>query len=233
MSAGPKAAEEPLMPTGKLRAFGLWLAVSVAGVALLFALSARFSVSDRSPGVFGIALGAVAGWGLGRWAAIMNLAPNLAVAIAAWLCIGVGEVCAAVKTNHDRVADLRKLAIWQETPGDPISEPLRRHLSEEPPGESSEDRDRRLKDLAELERGDAVRKQRMQHLTFYGYLSSRIPKTWGRWEFPWPALFWAAEVLSASTLGAWMTLNTLRAASSGIVDGSHDARRDEPPSSPH
>jgi hypothetical protein len=228
MSAGPKAPEVQPLPAGKCRAFGLWLAVSVAGIALLSALSARFSVSDRSPGVFGIALGAVAGWGLGRWAAVMNLEPNLAVAIAAWLCIGAGEVCAAVKTNHDRVADLRKLAIWQETPGDPISEPLRRHLSEEPPGESSEDRQRRLKDLVELERGDAVRKQRMQQLTFYGYLSSRIPKTWGRWDYPWPVLFWAAEVLSASTLGAWMTLNVLRAAASGIVDGIHVGQHDEP-----
>jgi hypothetical protein len=233
MSAGPRAPEEQPLPAGKRRAFGLWLALSIAGVAVLFALSARFSVSDRSPGVFGIALGVVAGWGLGRWAAVMNLAPNSAVAIAAWLCIGAGEVCAAMKTNRDRVADLRTQAIWQETPGDPISEPLRHHLSEEPPGESAEDRERRLDNLAELERGDAIHKQHLQHLTFCGYLSSRIPKTWGRWESPWPALFWAAEVLSASTLGAWMTLNTLRTASSGSDEGNQIARRDEPRVSPH
>jgi hypothetical protein len=221
------------MSAGKRWTFGRWLSVSVAGLAVVFALSARFSVSDRSPGVFGIALGVAAGWGLGRWAAVMNLTPNFAVALAAWLCIGAGEVCAAVATNRDRVADLRKQVMWQETPGDPITEPLRRHLTEEPPGETSEGRERRLKDLAELERGDAIRKQRLQHLTFYGYLSIRIPKAWGRWEPPWPACFWAAEVLSASTLGAWMTLSTLRAASSGIVDGSHVARPDEPHPGPH
>ncbi len=233
MSAEPRAPEEHPMPAGKRRAFGLWLAVSIAGVALLFALSARFSVSDRSPGVFGIALGVAAGWGLGRWAAVMNLAPNLAVAIAAWLCIGAGEVCAAMKTNHDRVADLRTQAIWQETAGDPLTERARHFLLQEPLDESRDDREKRLANLAELERGDAIRKQRMQHLTFSGYLSSRIPKTWGRWESPWPAFFWAAEVLSASTLGAWMTLNALRAASSGIVEASRGPRRDESAASYH
>jgi hypothetical protein len=50
----------------------------------------------------------------------------------------------------------------------------------------------------------------MQHLTFYGFLQDRIPKRWGKWSYPWPAVLWGAEIVVSSTLGAWLALFTLR-----------------------
>lgn len=218
--AGPSPSADGRGPAGSLRAFFQWLFAGIAGVGIFFALAAHFSISDRSPGVFGIILGIAAGWGLGRGAAVMQLGPTAAIAVATWFCIVSGEVLAAAKTNHDRVARLKTQAA-----GDPLTEGGRRFLSEEPPGESAENREQRLELLRELERGEALRQQR---LTFDGYLTSRIPREWGRWKPPWPAAFWSAEVLIAGTLGTWTAMSTVRAFSSQ-TSHANEIRSDDPP----
>lgn len=229
MSASPLRPAGCPTPSSGWLSFAGWIGAGAVGVAVLFTLSGNFSISDRSPGVFGVLLGIAAGCGLGRWANVMKLQSGVAVGAGAWFCIFSGEVFAAAKTNHDRVAFLRTKPIWQESQGDPLTERLRLHVAEGPPGESEEDRQRRLNDLAEFERGDAIRKQHFEQLTFSGYLASRIPKTWGRWPRPWPAVFWVAEVLSASTLGACATLIISRSGSQGAAPARPQVATEEPP----
>ena len=195
------------------RPFVRWLVVGIAGVGLLFVASVHLPDTIKIPGLFAVGLAAAAGWGLGRWGTIMNIRPTLAVAIAAWLAIAGGEVISTVKTNRDRVRYLRTQRIWQESPDDPMMKSIKRSLDEEPAVPSEEDRRRRQEIRDEIELGESRHSERLQHLTFYGFLQDRIRKAWGKWSSPWPVVFWGAEVVLGSTMGAWLTLCTLRNAS--------------------
>jgi hypothetical protein len=213
-------------PVGKLAAFWRWLTVGAVAVVLFFQMSVHLPQSAKLPGVLLIALGAAAGWGLGRWGVYMNVAPTRAVAISTWLCLGLGAVSATGKTYRDGLQIMRAQKQWQEFLPDPITDHLRNYVNRQSENESPEDAERRRQMRAELERGDALHRQRQEYLTFSGFLANRIPKEWGRWQPPWPAVFWGTEVLVGSTLGAWITLNTLRTASSGMVRGNSDSARD-------
>jgi hypothetical protein len=165
----------------------------------------------RPAGLLSIALGAVAGWGLGQWGAALQIRPNLVVALGAGLIVLAGQILAAAETHRDGVRKMRASKAWQD-PVDPISAKFKEFLEREPEDESPKARQERLATLAAVERGEAMHKERLEYLTFHGYLASRIPKQWGKWSSPWPVVFWGAEVVLSSTLGAWLAVRTLRMA---------------------
>ena len=200
-------------PPDSVTDFALWMMVGAAGVALLFVVAEQLPQRFKVPVFFMMGLETAAAWGLGRWGVARMIRPTMWFALAVWGLLAGSFVLMAVKTHRDGVKIMRAQKQWQESPGDPISENLKQFLMQEPEGESDQDRERRLEMLADVERGEAMRKQRLEYLTFYGYLSNRIPKEWGKWRFPWPAVFWGAEILLGSTWGAWLALWTLRAGS--------------------
>lgn len=176
---------------------------------MLFVVAVHFSDAIKIPGLVPVALAALAGWGLGRWGTVMNIMPGAAVAIAAWFTIAGGEVISNLKANRDRVAYLRTQPKYQDKPDD-IIEGLKRALDAAPPIQNEKDRRQREKIRNDIEQGESKHREWLAELTFYGFLQSQIPKTWGKWPYPWPAVFWGAEVVIGSTLGAWLTLCTLR-----------------------
>ena len=190
-----------------------WLTVGIAGVGLLFVASVHFLNAPKVPGLF-LGLGAVAGVGLGFWGKVMSIQPTWAIAIAAWLAISGGEVLSTVKENHDRVAYLRTRPENQDSPADPITEGLKRALEVEPAVLTDQQRRQQMRSASILEAGESRRRERLakvqEKLTFYGFLHERIPEAWGKWRHPWPAVFWGAEVVLGSTLGAWLAIITLR-----------------------
>ncbi|HEY2252164.1 MAG TPA: hypothetical protein VGH74_13920, partial [Planctomycetaceae bacterium] len=195
------------------RPFVGWLVVGVAGVGLWFVGSVHLPDTIKVPGLFPVILALVAGTGLGLLGSWMQLRPTFTVAVVAWLTITGGEVVSTVKTNRDRVAYLRTLREWQDISGTPIDEALRRAREEQPAAQTDEEKKRRQEMLEQMEFGEAYRKERLARLTFYGFLKERIPKPWGKWSYPWPAVLWGAEIVIGSTLGAWLTLSILRNAS--------------------
>ncbi|MGE5192966.1 MAG: hypothetical protein ACM3U2_10720 [Deltaproteobacteria bacterium] len=208
-------------PAGGHQALLRWLAGGAAGAALFFGISAHLPETFRPAGLLAIVLGAAAGWGLGRWGSALRIRPSSLVALAAGLIIAAGHVLAALETHRDGVRKMRASKAWQE-PVDPISAKFKEFLEHEPEGETPEARRERLATLAAVERGEAMHRQRLEYLTFQGYLASRIPREWGKWSAPWPAIFWGAEIALSSTLGGWLALWTLRAAFPG---GASDASR--------
>lgn len=213
--------------------FFRWLIVGAAGVALLFVVSAHFPEAVKIPGLFAVALGAIAGWGLGRWGAAMGLTPGAAVAIAAGVAIAGGEGLAAAKTQRDRARYLRAQPKWQESPRDPVTDHLREYLAQNPGGAPAKDREVLEQMRADFETGEARRRERLEFLTFYGYLTHRIPKDWGRWSYPWPAIFWGAEVLLGSVLGAWLTLQALSESAPQSVNEAPGSNAEESRGDPH
>jgi hypothetical protein len=191
------------------RPFVGWLVVGIAGVGLLFVVSVHFPDTIKIPGLFAVGLAAAAGWGLGRWGAVLNIQPTLPVIIAAWSMIAGGEVISTVKTARDTAAYLRKLPKYQESSDDPIIEGLKRALDAEPNEQTDEDRRKRQEVRDAIVSGELKRRELLQHLTFHGFLKDRIPKAWGKWSNPWPGVFWVAEIVLGSSLGAWLTLYTL------------------------
>lgn len=213
--------------------FSRWLVIGVAGVALFFVVSVHFPETVKIPGLFAVALGAAAGWGLGRWGAAMGLAPSAAVAIAAGLTIAGGECFAAAKTHRDRVRYLRAQPKWQESPRDPVTDRLREYLAQNPEGATDKDRELLERMRVDFATGEARRRERLEFLTFYGYLSHRIPKDWGRWSYPWPAVFWGTEVLLGSMLGIWLTMQTLNEFSPRPANQPAESNAEQPGGDPH
>lgn len=186
-----------------------WLVVGIAGVGLLFVGSVHLPDTIKVPGLFPVILALIAGFGLGFLGNSMQIRPAATIAVLAWMTIAGGEVVSTVKTNRDRVSYLRTLREWQDLSGNSIEEAFRRAL-EEPSSRTEESKKRDQETREQLEFGETYRKERLSRLTFYGFLKERIPKAWGKWSYPWPAVLWGAEVVIGSTLGAWLAMFTLR-----------------------
>lgn len=206
MSADSPSPTQP-DAQGSRAALIQWLVIGVAGVGFVFVASAHLPDGIKLPGVLTVGLGAAAGWGWGRFGRSLRIAPNGVVAIIVWCAIAGAEVLGAWKNHHDRAEYLREK--WQALLNGPVAQGQRDALAQEPENESAEDREKRLKQLADLERADAPRWQRLE---FHGYLSSRMERLKIRalLPYPRPELVWAAEVILGSTLGAWLTMSALR-----------------------
>lgn len=206
-------ASPPKECSSNIAGFAQWLVIGAAGVALVFVIAVEVPQRFKKPVLFFVGLESVAAWGLGRWGAARGIPPTKRFAIAVAAILAASSVLMSIKTHRDGVKAMRAQKQWQASTGDPISENFKQFLLTVPEGETEQERARRLEMLADVERGEAMRRERLEYLTFSGYLSSRVPKEWGKWNPPWPAVFWGAEILLGSTLGAWIALWTLRSQS--------------------
>lgn len=233
MTADPPLPSPSRLPASR-REFALWLGLGAAGVWLLFLASVQVPQELKPAGLYTVALGGAAGWGLGRWTSVRNIRPSAGAIALIGLVVAAGEVLASVRAYQIVIAAERRQAKSKTMPIDPVTENLRRFLAEEPADETADARQFRQEKQAELQRNDerhrAEAAAQQKHRTFYGYLVNRIPRQWGRWPDPWPAIFWSAEILAGSILGAWLARRTIGGAWPAPSDSASTGDHDQPAS---
>jgi len=201
-------------PSPKLSDLAVWLATGAFGVALLFSAAVHMPQEWKRVGLYPVSLGVLAGWGLGHWAAVRKLSASWLLIGLIWGLIVAGEVLTAVQTHRAGIKSERLQVKPEQMERDMVTEAMRQYFATEPEGLTDEGRERWLKDRDEFQRGEerlrAELEARRLHRSFYGYLANRIPKEWGLWTYPWPAVFWGVEVLLGSTLGTWLAASMLR-----------------------
>ncbi len=142
------------------------------------------------------------------------MTPSATAVVLTWLIIAAGEVLAPVRAHWVVVKAERSRPRSTKIQVDTITEGLRQTLAQEPTDFSDESQQFRNQVRADLERSDRLLQEaldaRQRHLSFPGYLANRIPEKWGAWNDPWPAVFWGAEIMLGSTLGAWQFLRMLK-----------------------
>jgi hypothetical protein len=210
MSTGTSPHAAHNAPSGELLPFVQWLATGAAGVALLFVIADQFPQRLKLFVFFPLAVACIAAWGLGRWGARFSIRAGSLFLISSGLIIAGASLLVAIKTHRDGVRTMLSQKYWQQPP-DPVSAKFKEFVQAEPEDETPAAREQRLAVLAAIERGEAMHREQRDYLTFYGYLANRIPKVWGKWTYPWPVVFWIAEILLGSSLGAWLALWTLQA----------------------
>jgi hypothetical protein len=211
MSTDASPRQSRSAPTGDVLAFVQWLVTGAAGVALLFVVAEQLPQRLKLFVFFPLVVESFAAWGLGRWGARLSIRSGSLFLVSSGLIIAAAGLLIAVKTHRDGVRTMMSQKYWQQPP-DPVSAKFKEFVQTEPENETPEAREQRLAVLAAIERGEAMHIEQRDYLTFYGYLANRIPKAWGKWSYPWPAVFWFAEILVGSSLGAWLARWTLRAA---------------------
>jgi hypothetical protein len=180
-----------------------WLAVGTIGVVFLFLAAVYAPQRVKLPVLTPVALGAVAGLGLGWWAVSRKVSSARFVLLASWGLIAAGEVAMSVETHRLGAQAIRDSVNRRAGERSPQLDMIDRELLERAPDEAA--RDKLLAEMEEYERRrQATFDPERRLATFAGYLEHRIPSTWGTWPAPWPELFWLAEVLLASALGAWI-----------------------------
>src|SRR5437899_2663980 len=68
MSDEPSVSPSNASPAGTSANFAVWLAVGAVAVWLLFLVYAEVPEKLKRPGLSAVVLGAISGWGMGRWA---------------------------------------------------------------------------------------------------------------------------------------------------------------------
>lgn len=177
-----------------------WLVGGVVGTTLFFVVASHLPVAVRLPGLFPVVLGAIAGWGLGRWAANRGLMKPAVVGLLAGVFILEGEMLLAIESHRSRISSLRIRP-------DPITESMRQYVDEKRTDDDAESREFRQTLKNRLEADD---QQRQRMLSFAGHLSQRIPRQWGRWADPWPQLYFGLEVLLGCGLGSLVAFRIVR-----------------------
>ncbi|MSR57446.1 MAG: hypothetical protein EXS05_07220 [Planctomycetaceae bacterium] len=180
-----------------------WLVLGTLAVGLLFLASVHAPQRVKLPLITPVALGIAAGWGLGRWALARRLSVPKFVLIASFGLIAAGEIGVAVESYRLGKPELQRVVNRLAFQDDGLAHQIDRAFIEQAGDPATRDQFQRQSDLAQRRRQDELDRQQWL-LTFAGYLEHRIPKAWGRWPNPWPAIFWGAEVLLASSLGAWL-----------------------------
>jgi hypothetical protein len=222
MPADPTPALTPSLTPRPAADVLVWFVIGTIAIAVLFSASVHVPQRIKLPGLSGIVLGVLAGWGLGWWAASKNLRRPAVLAVLTWAMIAAGEVLAAIETHQLGIRPEKPNAKPETIQRDMLTEGMRQYYSEEP-DDLTEDELARWREGRDLfERGEKKLEQAREevrlHRSFYGYLANRMdPKKWGKWTYPWPALFWGAEVILGSTLGACVALRTWRTSSLRMV----------------
>ncbi|MBI3865013.1 MAG: hypothetical protein HY290_24325 [Planctomycetia bacterium] len=188
-------------------AFIQWLIIGTAGVGFVFVAATHLPDGIKLPGVLTVGLGAAAGWGWGRFGRSLEIGRSALVPVIVFVAIAAAELLATWKQHEDRAADLGKK--WLPHINNPIAVEVREQLERAPEGETAEQREARLKQLADMDRADA---RRLERLEFRGYLTSRMERlTPERLRTqPWPWIVWAAEILLGSAAGAWLAFGQMR-----------------------
>jgi hypothetical protein len=184
-----------------------WIAIGIAGVGFAFVAAVHVPDQYKFPGVLTIGLAVAAGWGWGRFGRSLAIEPRWTLALLVAGTIAGAEILATWKDHQDRAAYLR--GKWEARVNDPIALALKSDLARDRDNEGPEEKSQRLQQLAELERADAIRWQRLE---FHGYLTSRMERTKMRAleQARWPEIVWGIEVFLGSVLGAWLALTMLQ-----------------------
>jgi hypothetical protein len=222
MSADPSPGPSNLAAPRPLFDLFVWFAIGSIAVALFFSASVHLPQRVKLPGLSGIVLGILAGWGLGGWAGAKNLQRPVLVVVLTGAMIAAGEVLAAVQTHRLGLKPERSGTKPEQFQRDMLTEGMRQYYAQEPQNLTEEELARWREGRDFFERGERqlaeAREAARLHRSFYGYLANRIDqKSWGKWDYPWPAVFWAAEVVLGSTAGAWLAFRTWRAASPRMI----------------
>jgi hypothetical protein len=196
-------ADRPAQAPADAAAWLLWIAPSVAAAALLFSMAAYAPVEVKKIGLYGLALGALAGFGLGRWALYRQIRRPTLVCATAFLLVALGQILSAVQACELRNRALRDHINPQALAPNPIDDAVRQ-LIENPPEEPQSPEEAREREVLKADYLRGLERKERYKPTFMGYLTNRIPPVWGTWTAPWPAIFWVAEVLLATTCGAWV-----------------------------
>jgi hypothetical protein len=199
----------PGNPAAPRRAFVSWLALAAAAVALVSLAVVYAPQRIKLPLLLPLALSALVGWGLGRLAVARHVDSRRLVIVAVALLAGLGTVLTAYETFRRGVPHVRRDLARQSLENDPLAAEIERQLGEQTADaadESDPDRRELIESLAKGRRIRAAEEERQQRLaTFAGYLTNRIPKSWGRWPAPLAIAFWLTEVAGSIAAAAWMT----------------------------
>ncbi|MBS0267077.1 MAG: hypothetical protein JSS02_34445 [Planctomycetes bacterium] len=212
-------AEDPPQgpPTAGPPRLRQWLVIGAVGVAFAFVAAAHLPDGIKFPGVLTIGLGAVAGWGWGRFGQALEISGRRFLVPVVFTGLLIAELLGAWKHHQDRAEHLREK--WQGLRNDPIALAVRDALAQEPENETPEARRERLQRLAEFDERESLRERRLE---FHGYLVSRMerlknrPLTTGYW----PEIVWGAEILLGSALGTFLAIAGLRR-SAPVSDEAH------------
>jgi hypothetical protein len=200
-------------PSAGSRDLAGWLLIGAIGVGFLFLAAVYAPQRVKLPLISPLVLGAVAGWGLGALAGGRKALPAVFVIAASVCLIAAGEFGRTVETYRRELPALRRqieINLQHHDIADRLDETL---LEPDAVAQTPEGAGLSL-DRSAVERAARLRADERAQLerlaTFAGYLEHRIPPQWGRWPAPWPEIFWGAEILLASTLGAFIATRNLR-----------------------
>lgn len=182
-----------------------WLVLGTIGTAALFLGWVYAPQRLKLPLLTPLVLGAVVGWGLGRWAAARHVrSPVLVFSVAGFL-IAAGIFGGAAESYRLGSKSIRSSLSLSEQGA--LADAIHREIVEQADDESRERLQAEYEDARRRRAEDVERRKRL--LTFSGYLESRIPTQWGRWRPPWPLAFFVAETTLAALLGAWTARRTM------------------------
>lgn len=186
-----------------------WALLGTIGIAGLCLAFVHAPLRLKLPLISPLVLGAVAGWGLGRWAIARNVFNRRLVGGLAALLIILGQLGIAAETYRIGVKPIRMELNRIRLERDPFADEIEQALAQ-----ASDNEEERLRLKAEHEDARRRRAEELQRVerqaTFPGYLEQRIPKAWGRWPPPLPEIFWGAEVVLASLLAGWIASRVIR-----------------------
>lgn len=203
MSSSDVTTQEPANHEARPDLAG-WLVIGTIGTAALCLAWVYAPQRLKLPLLTPLALGMIVGWGLGQWAAAREVRSGRLVFAVTSLLIAAGLVGGTVETYRVGSRQIRMTLDEKSSMADAIDQAMI---------EAAED-DRQRAQL-QAEHDDAHRRRaeeavRRQHLvTFPGYLESRIPLQWGRWQPPWALAFFLGETALASLLGGWTARRTI------------------------
>jgi len=199
--------------------FAGWALLGAIGAAGLCLAYVHAPLRLKLPLISPLVLGAVAGWGLGRWAIARNVSNIRLVGGLAALFVALGQLGIAAETYRIGVKPIRVELNRIRLERDPFADEIEQALAQ-----ASDNEEERLRLKAEHEDARRRRAEELQRVerqaTFPGYLEQRIPNAWGRWSAPWPEAFWGAEVVLASLLAGWSATRIVRPRHSSATDPS-------------
>lgn len=218
-------SESPSTTTSQRTDVAGWFLIGAIGVAALFLAFVHAPQRIKLPLLSPLVLGVLAGWGLGAWARARQVAAPRLILVASALLIVAGELGMAFETHRLGAPAIRTEMNRRKLEQAPLADQIEQAMIDEADDEAKRDQLRNESESARRRRREEFdRQQRL--LTFAGYLESRIPTQWGRWPLPWPELFWGAEIVLSSVLGAWIARRCVQSP----VSGEHQPSESTPAS---
>jgi len=176
-----------------------WLVIGLVGVTVLTLAGAHAPGRIKLIGLFAVVYGLAVGWGLGQLAKLRRVPIGKGVGWLSLALIAAGQIGMAFQSYQLHVVQIRR----DDQPDSKLIG-LERFLQRQNVPEDPEERARLEEIKQDIQRAAQSREQKLAELTsFSTYLRNRLAAL-GTWWSPWPAVFWAVEVLLSSMAGAWV-----------------------------